>query len=204
MPASCNASSAGALALRSRYGANKQALLADYAPQLQALYCRPEHVPRLFTGKAPTLYDIQNAYSSETAEAWLGMQLMNLNEFANVGNKLTEFQLDDLAKCIAATFGHLKTTELMFFFHLFKCGKFGRFYGSVDGLIIMGALQDFMKLRADELTKCEQAERDAARAAEDAERLAEAMSREEWDEVSWLYNLGYEPWRIAQEAKFAI
>lgn len=129
------------------------------------------------------------------------MQLYELSEFSNVTAKLTDYQLEEIAKCITTTYGYLKTTELMYFFHLFKCGKFGRFYGSVDGLVITQALQDFLKLRANELSRYEQEQRDEARAAEDAERQSSAMNLEEWRELAWLFNMGYEPWRIAEECE---
>ena len=46
----------------------------------------------------------------------------------------------------------------MLFFSRFKQGKYGRFYGSVDPLIIMSALIDFVRERNDAIfdMDCEQ------------------------------------------------
>lgn len=37
----------------------------------------------------------------------------------------------------------------MLFFNYFKQGKYGHFYGSVDPLVVMTALQDFIRERND-------------------------------------------------------
>lgn len=37
----------------------------------------------------------------------------------------------------------------MLFFNRFKQGKYGRFYGTVDPLVIMTALQEFLRERSD-------------------------------------------------------
>lgn len=39
----------------------------------------------------------------------------------------------------------------MLFFNRFKQGKYGRFYGVVDPLVIMTALQEFLRERGDEI-----------------------------------------------------
>ena len=59
-------------------------------------------------------------------------------------------------------FGYLKISELMLFFHWFKSGKFGRFYGSVDPLVITTSLRDFMKERVRVIEKYEQEQREKA------------------------------------------
>lgn len=54
----------------------------------------------------------------------------------------------------------------MLFFHRFKSGRYGRFYGSVDPLVITTSLREFIKERNEAIDKHEQEERQAKRAAD--------------------------------------
>lgn len=49
----------------------------------------------------------------------------------------------------------------MLFFHRFKAGRYGRFYGSVDPLVITTAIREFIAERAIAYERHDQAERDA-------------------------------------------
>lgn len=99
------------------------------------------------------------------------------------------------ANVIATEFYYLSVTELMLFFHRFKSGRYGRFYGSVDPLMITTSLRDFIKERAIVYDKHDQ----EIRKQKDDEDRKKVMSRKEWEEVKWLFNMGYEPWRIKKE-----
>lgn len=48
----------------------------------------------------------------------------------------------------------------MLFFYQFKKGNYGRFYGAIDPLVIMTALQSFRRERFDALTDYENEEKD--------------------------------------------
>ena len=93
----------------------------------------------------------------------------------------------------------MKATELMHFFILFKSGKFGKFYGSVDGLVITEALQEFREMRREKLWALEQKRQQIERAKQEAEHARNAMSFEEYQELKHLFNMGYESWRIKAE-----
>lgn len=136
-----------------RYG-DKVSLLETFNADNQHTYT--QDLTRVFTGKAPTLVDVRNAHGDGTAQAWAMGQLVNLSEYCGVKDKLDNWQLEQLAKVIVSDFGWLKLTELMYFFRLFKAGRFGRFYGSIDPMLITEALQQFLRIRADELTRIEQ------------------------------------------------
>lgn len=108
-----------------------------------------------FFGNAPSLTDIRLAFGSNAPVIWLLPQLFDLSEFCGCRDKLEGKPLAQCAYVIATEFKHLKTTELMLFFHRFKSGRYGRFYGSVDPLIITTALQQFTSERADEIQRHE-------------------------------------------------
>ena len=69
--------------------------------------------------------------------------------------------------------------EMLLFFFRFKTGRYGRFYGTVDPMIIMCALREFIEDRNNMIDAFEQQERDR-KAAENAK--IPKMSYEEWIE----------------------
>ena len=102
---------------------------------------------RAYFGKAPTLAIINKTYGEGTAATWLIAQIHDLCEFTNSRGKLDERQMTMLAEIIANEYAFLKSSELLLFFYNFKAGKYGRFYGTVDPLIIEEALAEFMAER---------------------------------------------------------
>lgn len=139
MPATLQANSE-AEKCRIRYTSGEE-FLKTFNPGLQAKFCKD--IKRCFTGAAPSLKILSEAFGDEVTESWVAIQLRDLSEFSGCKDKLSVEQVDQLAKVISMMFPYLKVTELMYFFFLFKSGKYGRFYGSVDGLAITEALQDF-------------------------------------------------------------
>lgn len=171
--------------------------LCTFNPDMQYKYCKD--VNRCYIGKAPSLKVISEAYGENITETWLEIQLRDLSEFAGCKDKLSIQQIEQIAKVIILEFSFLKATELMHFFILFKSGKFGKFYGAVDGLVITEALQEFRQLRRERLWELEQKRAREERARRDAEHAKNAMSFDEWQELKHLFNMGYEPWRIKAE-----
>lgn len=101
---------------------------------------------------------------------WLIPQLYNLSEYCGCKDKLQGKSLEECAFVLAAEFYYLKISELMLFFHSFKAGRYGRFYGSVDPLVITTALREFLKERnfAYDRHKQEQEEHERSKSRENA------------------------------------
>lgn len=118
-----------------------------------------------FGNGAPTLNEIDAAYGKNAGAAWLMPQLFSVGEFAGVREKMDEQQTLELAMVIRARYGFLTVTELMYFFFNLKAGKYGKFYGVVDPMVITEALGVFLNERNLYLTDVEnqrkRAERDA-------------------------------------------
>lgn len=119
-----------------------------------------------FFGDYPTLASIKASYGSNAPAMWLVPQLKDLSEYCGCKEKLSGTPLEECACVIAAEFYYLKISEIMLFFHRFKSAKYGRFYGTIDPLIIIQSLYEFLK------------ERNAA--IDRAEREKEAQMREDW------------------------
>lgn len=98
-------------------------------------------------GEYPTLNNIATAYGRTAPIQWLIAQLVNLSEFCGVKDKLTGDQVEELAWLIAGEYSYYKVSQFLVFFHNFKMGKYGKFYGAVDPLVITTALKEFDKER---------------------------------------------------------
>lgn len=132
-----------------------------------------------FFGDYPTLAQIKVCYGDNAPKMWLIPQLYNLSEYCGVKDKLQGTALEETAFVIAAEYYYLKVTELMLFFHRFKCGRYGRFYGNVDPLVITTSIREFILERNFEIDNHEQAQRKL----QYDEELKYAITREEYDKM---------------------
>ena len=199
------------MAVIERYGNGAQ-FLTVFNPSMQSTYATDKY--RCFKGSAPSLGILAQAYDQATADAWIEIQLRNLSEYSGCREKLSIDQISEIARVIRVEWGYLKVTELMYFFHKFKAGAYGKFYGAVDGLVITSALQDFIKDRRIYLTRLEDEEEKMAKVKEEEahRRAVEEFRRhytaagmepveylefckkheityEEMDEIGWLFKM---------------
>ena len=127
-----------------RYG-DRSNFLTLFNPDLQMKVCKDATL--CFFGDAPVLSELNMTYGEMTATMWLVPQLYNLSEYCGCRDKLQGKPLEECASVIATEFYWLKVSELMLFFYRFKSGKYGRFYGSIDPLIITTSLREFCNER---------------------------------------------------------
>ncbi len=127
------------------YG-TRESFLSTFNPDLQRDLC--VHQELCFFGETPTLGQLNVTYGERTAAMWLVPQLYNLSEYCGCKDKLEGNPLKECSIVISSEFSYLKVSEMMLFFHRFKAGKYGHFYGSVDPLVITTALREFLRERA--------------------------------------------------------
>ena len=127
-----------------RYG-DRARFLTLFNPDLQMKVCKDTEL--CLFGDAPVLSELNMAYGEMTATMWLVPQLYDLSEYCGAKEKLQGKPLEECASVIATDFYYLKVSELMLFFHRFKSGRYGRFYGSIDPLIITTSLREFIRER---------------------------------------------------------
>lgn len=165
----------------SKFG-DKDQFLQRVNPQTQTSFAlKPQ---RAVMGDYPTLTDICLAYGKTFAEQWLYPQITDLSVFTGAKN-LDKEQVRSLASVIAAEYRYLKVTELLLFFHRFKAGHYGRFYGSVDPMVITCAIRDFIKERNTIIDQCE---RDANNQKYELDSKMPKMSYEEYLKLKQLEN----------------
>lgn len=169
----CSVEKQRGLLVRQRFGTEENFLM-KVSPDTQVFFGR--ETEKAIMGDYPTLNDLNKAYGQGFATDWLIPQLDDLSMHTGAKN-LTERQQEQLAELIATEYRYLKITEVLLFFFRFKTGRYGRFYGTVDPMIIMCAMREFISERNSMIDAFEQQERDR-KAAEDAK--VPKMSYEEW------------------------
>lgn len=184
--------------LVNKYG-SRESFLTAYNPSYQKVVCG--NTNECYFGDYPTLSTLKAGYGDNAPVMWLIPQLYNLSEFCGCKEKLQGTPLEECASVIATEFHYLKVTELMLFFHRFKSGFYGRFYGSIDPLIITTSLRSFLKERVLVYDRHEREERDRRR---DEERK-NAVTWEEYcrthDVDDKTHPLMRKPPEVKQEAK---
>lgn len=123
----------------------KSDLLYVYPPEKQREMC--SYIQDCIDGDYPTLALVGAKFSRKVVVAWLVQHLFNLSEFCGCKEKLSNDMMDELGFIIMNEFYYLKMTELMLFFYRFKLGEYGKFYGSVDPMVILSSLRQFVTWR---------------------------------------------------------
>lgn len=160
----------------SRYGTIDN-FMRTMSPAQQVMV--PQNRQECIVGDFPTLNNIASAYGRTAPIQWLLAQIINLSEFCGVKDKLTGDQAEELAWLLAGDYSYYKVTQFLVFFHDFKMGKFGKFFGSVDPLVITTAIREFDKERIRIIAKQEQ-EEERRRLDEEAKN---AITYQQWLEL---------------------
>lgn len=123
---------------------SQKKFLMEFSPAIQERIT--SNIDLCYFGKFPTLSESRRL-GDNTPVMWLMPQLFNLSEYCGCRDKMTKEQLYECASLIASEYYYLKISELMLFFRRFKLGKYGRFYGSVDPMVITTSLRTFVTER---------------------------------------------------------
>lgn len=123
---------------------------------------------RSILADTPSMGAVRNTWGDTFVTRWLATHLIELNEYCGVKEKMSINQINQCAKILISQYGYLKPQEFMIFFLKFKAGEYGRFYGSIDPMVISDAMREFMTYRNKtidkvmrELERQEQVERKA-------------------------------------------
>ena len=91
---------------------------------------------------------LEQAYGEEYASrVWIKTQIVVLNDFVGVKNKLDDCQINPLCDQILVEYGGLNLLEFCLFVARLRSGKYEQFYGSVDPMLILKSLDSFMEDR---------------------------------------------------------
>lgn len=150
-----------------------------YNPDLQVHVAAVNDVYLLYNqNDIPTLRMLEQAYGQEYASrVWIKTQLVILNDFVGVKNKLEDFQINPLCDQILVEYGGLNLLEFCLFMARLRSGKYEQFYGSVDPMLILKSLEEFMDDRREDINRnvMEQERKERERKDAEAEAYRQAM-----------------------------
>lgn len=169
-----------------------KAFMMRYTPDAQRQMCVDEK--DCYFGHYPTLAEVNATYGLNVSQAWLIPQIVNLATFCGCREKLDKQQQKDLAFVLATQYYYLKISEFMLFFHRFKAGHYGRFYGNIDPLVITTSLITFIKERNSEIDREEQRKRQASQTTPEQRQKA----YEEWAHVN-----GLDPESVETQSRYS-
>lgn len=161
-----------------RYGAEGARILEEYNPDY--IFRHQKTDDDCIFGDYPTLDSLSARFDNKFPVAWLMAHLHDLSEFCGCKNKLSGYALQQCAGVIAKEFRFLKISEMMLFFLRFKSGRYGKFYGAVDPLVITTSLQDFVNERSDVIERGAIIEQ---KMKEKEQQKEETMNLQEWMEI---------------------
>lgn len=138
-------------------------LLSKATPDRQAYFAH--NLKATYLGDYPAMGYIAKTAGTQCVVQWLMAALTNLSMFSGAKN-LDVGQLRETAIILIAEYPYLRITEFMLFFHRFKAGRYGKFYGNVDPLTITSSIRDFIQERGAEIAHIEQEERERRRQEE--------------------------------------
>ena len=138
-------------------------------------YCRGEALDRCFTGRAPTLHDLCEAYGENMCVVWLSGFIYDLNNFVGQRQQ-TPQQSDALAWMLLDEAKQYKLTEIMYFFYRYKTGANGEFYGGVNSQKVLNDLKRFKEVQGECLNRIYQKQEKERMEKERAEQKKKVMS----------------------------
>lgn len=128
-----------------------QALVARYADVNHFLECyNPDRQTKIaptldaaLDADTPQLKLVACAYGRKHVRIWLMIQLRNLSEYAGARDKMTTEQMTQVADLIMHTHPELTLAQVMHFMLKLKNCDYGKFYGAVDPITVMGAFKTY-------------------------------------------------------------
>lgn len=149
--------------------------LSMFSASNMVRYCRA--VDRCFTGSAPMLRDLCEAYGENLCVAWLSGLIYDLNEYVGQRQQ-TPQQSDALAWMLLDEAKQYKLTELMYFFYRYKVGLQGEFYGGVNSNKVLSDLKKFKEVQGEHLSRIYKQQEEERREIERIEQKKQVMSYE--------------------------
>jgi len=140
------------------------------SPAVMSLLTEPE---TCYTADMPCLVRIDALYGAGASASWLAQHITHTAAYC--GKPLTDVQAVILASTIRMSFGHLKPSEIILFFAYFRAGRYGRFYGNFDPMMVTESMQRFLADRAAGIERIERQKRE-----ETASRASKGISWEEY------------------------
>lgn len=131
---------------------------------------------------APSLALVRQTYGRATVRLFVETQLNSLVRFSGVEKVMDDNVLRECADWIVQEFYYLNVYEVGAFVGRMKTGVYGKFYGSVDAMVVLDALRRYVGERNRSIDAEEKRLRDERRDEEIRQRGLNAVTREAYIE----------------------
>lgn len=105
--------------------------------RVQEKFSNCNSVAECLKSDSPTIGDIKRTYGNDFVQAYLEGWIVNLREFVNLRGEMSDAQANITAGMIVQEFPHVNIADINLIFKNAKMGRFGEFYGRLDGQMIL-------------------------------------------------------------------
>lgn len=130
----------------------------------------------------PTFYDNEGK-KIDIALSWMKGQFTEVSAFANVKEKMNDWQLECLCQQILADYPTLTMMEFILFCARLRSGLYEDFYGSVDPMRILKSFRMFINDKRKDDWRAEEERRRVQKEREDEESRKNAITWEQYCEM---------------------
>lgn len=157
-------------------------MAVDYNPDLQLKIAKSNLTLAdiALNENIPSLANVCSVYGEDSAVRWLKIQFDSLNDYAEQGKGITDFQLDELCNLIIGEYYWMNLAEICNFISRFKLGKYGQFYGAIGPMKITSAMLDYVRERRIDIERYEREQYRKQRQREIEERGNNSISYAEY------------------------
>lgn len=128
--------------------ATRQSFLAEYSvPSCVQNFNKIRLVEDAYKDESPPLSRIAKQFSKDYMYAYLEMWIVSLNSFSNVKSKMNPSQMREVASYIFQDYYYLKISDIYLVFTNAKKGRYGEFYGRLDGTMILSWFDKYAEER---------------------------------------------------------
>lgn len=181
--------SEAASALRRQYAPSDITAAFPVDLQIVAIGACPT-IDRCSEIQSPTLGVLSEAYSGRadksgavienTAVAWMKGHLIAVSVFANVRDKMSDWQINAVCQQMLAENPEVTMMEFVLFCARLRSGMYEDFYGSVDPMRIIKSFGQFVKDKRNDCYRQREREDEERRLRESEEAKRNAISYDEW------------------------
>lgn len=164
--------------LTREYSIDLQVIVMGACPTIDC--CEKVNSPMLCTVSEayPEFYTDQGERVENTAIVWMRGQLIAVSAFANVRDKMSDWQMTALCQQILADNPTITMLEFVLFCARLRSGKYESFYGSIDPMRILKSFDEFLSDRRIDYSRKLERQEQERRERETEETKKNAVSLE--------------------------
>jgi hypothetical protein len=129
---------------------SKEQFLKEFAPRTCMVKLHPVNsIEKAVKSDLNSLAKLTTQFDREFVINYLQLWIIDLNEFLNLTNKMSQEQIKDTAELIYLDNFNLNIADINIVFTNVKKGVYGQLYGSLDGMKLLTWFSEYKSKRLD-------------------------------------------------------